>query len=31
MIMHPKSKEELSALKPIVKALKIEFETEKSI
>jgi hypothetical protein len=30
MIMHPKNKEQLSALKAIAKALKIDFETEKS-
>ena len=28
--MHPKSKEQLSALKAFAKALKIDFETEKS-
>ncbi|WCT11353.1 DUF2683 family protein [Mucilaginibacter jinjuensis] len=30
MIMHPKNKEQLSALKAIAKALKIDFETKKS-
>jgi hypothetical protein len=30
MIMHPKNKEQLSALKAVAKALKIDFETEKS-
>lgn len=28
--MHPKNKEQLSALKAIAKALKVDFETEKS-
>jgi hypothetical protein len=30
LIVHPKNKEQLSALKAFVKALKIEFTTEKS-
>jgi hypothetical protein len=30
VIMHPKSKEQLSALKAFAKALKVDFETEKS-
>jgi hypothetical protein len=30
VIMHPKSKEQLSALKAVAKALKVDFETEKS-
>ncbi|SFT26039.1 DUF2683 family protein [Mucilaginibacter polytrichastri] len=30
MIMHPKNKEQLTALKAIAKALKIDFETKKS-
>lgn len=30
MILHPKNKEQLSALKAIAKALKIDFETKKS-
>ncbi|OWK71123.1 DUF2683 family protein [Pedobacter sp. AJM] len=30
LIIHPKDKEQLSALKAFVKALKIEFTTEKS-
>jgi len=30
VIMHPKNKEQLSALKAFAKALKVEFETEKS-
>jgi hypothetical protein len=30
MIMHPKNKEQLSALKAIAKALKVDFETSKS-
>lgn len=30
IIMHPKNKEQLSALKAFAKALKVEFETEKS-
>ncbi len=30
LIIHPKNKEQLSALKAFVKALKIEFTTEKS-
>ena len=30
MIMHPKSKEQLAALKAVAKALNVEFETEKS-
>ena len=30
VIMHPKSKEQLSALKAFAKALKVEFETSKS-
>ncbi|WP_299586338.1 DUF2683 family protein [Mucilaginibacter sp.] len=30
MIMHPKNKEQLSALKAVAKALKVEFETEAS-
>jgi len=30
MIMHPKNKEQLSALKAFAKALKVDFETEKS-
>ncbi|MFI5140480.1 MAG: DUF2683 family protein [Sphingobacteriales bacterium] len=30
VIMHPKSKEQLSALKAFAKALKIDLETEKS-
>ena len=30
MIMHPKNKEQLSALKAIAKALKIDFETTAS-
>ena len=30
MIMHPKNKEQLIALKAIAKALKVEFEVEKS-
>lgn len=28
--MHPKNKEQLSALKAVAKALKVDFETEKS-
>jgi uncharacterized protein DUF2683 len=30
VIMHPESKEQLTALKAIAKALKVKFETEKS-
>ena len=30
LIAHPKNKEQLAALKAFVKALKIDFETEKS-
>ncbi|BAU53316.1 DUF2683 family protein [Mucilaginibacter gotjawali] len=30
VIMHPKNKEQLSALKAVAKALKVDFETEKS-
>ena len=30
VIMHPKSKEQLIALKAFAKALKVDFETEKS-
>ena len=30
LIAHPKSKEQLEALKAVMKALKIDFETEKS-
>ena len=30
LIFHPKTKEQLSALKAIAKALKVEFEAEKS-
>lgn len=30
VIMHPKSKEQLSALKAFAKALKVDFETHKS-
>jgi hypothetical protein len=30
VIMHPKNKEQLSALKAFAKALKVDFETEKS-
>ena len=30
LIMHPKNKEQLSALKAFAKALKMDFETEKS-
>jgi len=30
LIAHPKNKEQLTALKAFVKAMKIEFETEKS-
>lgn len=30
LIAHPKTKEQLNALKAFVKALKIDFETEKS-
>ncbi|HCN82139.1 MAG TPA: hypothetical protein DIT07_00745 [Sphingobacteriaceae bacterium] len=30
MIMHPKNKEQLSALKAIAKALKVDFETTAS-
>jgi hypothetical protein len=30
IIAHPKNKEQLAALKAFVKALKIDFETEKS-
>ncbi|MCX2583654.1 DUF2683 family protein [Pedobacter sp. MR22-3] len=30
LIIHPKNKDQLSALKAFVKALKIEFTTEKS-
>jgi hypothetical protein len=30
LILRPKTKEQLSALKAIAKALKVEFETEKS-
>jgi hypothetical protein len=30
VIMHPKGKEQLTALKAFAKALKIDFETEKS-
>ncbi len=30
MIMHPKNKEQVSALKAIAKALKVDFETENS-
>lgn len=30
MIMHPQNKEQLSALKAFAKALKVDFETEKS-
>jgi len=30
MILHPKNKEQLSALKAVAKALKVEFETTKS-
>jgi hypothetical protein len=30
MIMHPKNKEQLSALKAVAKALKVEFETTES-
>jgi len=30
LIMHPKNKEQLSALKAVAKALKVDFETEKS-
>jgi hypothetical protein len=30
VIMHPKNKEQLSALKAVAKALKVDFETEES-
>ena len=30
VILHPKNKEQLSALKAFAKALKVDFETEKS-
>lgn len=30
VIMHPKNKEQLSALKAFAKALKVDFETEKN-
>ena len=30
LIMHPKNKEQLSALKAFAKALKVDFDTEKS-
>jgi hypothetical protein len=30
LIVHPKSKEQLTALKAIMKALKVDFRTEKS-
>ena len=30
LIMHPENKEQLLALKAVAKALKVEFETEKS-
>ena len=30
MIMHPKTKEQLAALKAVAKALNVEFETAKS-
>ena len=31
LIVHPRNKEQLTALKAIMKALKVDFETEKSI
>jgi len=30
LIAHPKNKEQLNALKAVMKALKVDFETEKS-
>jgi hypothetical protein len=30
LIVHPKNKEQLAALKAVMKALKVDFETEKS-
>ena len=30
LIAHPKNKEQLAALKAVMKALKVDFETEKS-